>query len=126
MTDAFTLDDVASPILTKIAYDFTRLSELPDDDLASLYNLHAVANFALTDQLVQRVGDKEVAERMIVHARHFSPEKARKRRDILEVVMSEGRMPAPRLMAAHIALGLDIQTALAAEVERRTTGAPMN
>ncbi|MEZ5957760.1 MAG: hypothetical protein R3C27_11185 [Hyphomonadaceae bacterium] len=126
MTDTFALQDVVGPILTAIGYDFARLRELSDDAIATVHNAQLLANFALVAQLVDRVGDKEVAERMIVHARHLSPEKARKRRDILEVIMSEGRLPTPRLMAAHIALGLDIQTALAAEVERRMTGAPMN
>jgi hypothetical protein len=126
MTDTFALGDVVGPILTTIGYDFARLRELTDDEIAAVHNAQVLANFALTAQLVERVGDRVVAERMIVHARHLSPEKAKQRRDILEVVTNEGRMPTPRLIAAHIALGLDIQVALAAEVERRMTGAPMN
>lgn len=126
MTDPFSLDDVVGPILQTIGYDFKRLADLSNDDVARVHNAQVLASYALVGQLVQMVGDKGAAERMIVEARGLSPELARKRRDILQVVMSKGRKPTPRLMAAHIALALDIQTALASEVERRMTGAPIN
>jgi hypothetical protein len=126
MTDQLTLDDVVGPIMQTIGYDFKRLRELSDDDVARVHNAQVLANYALTGQFVQMVGDKAVAERMIVHARGLSVERAKKRRDVLQAVMGEGRKPTPNLIAAHIALGLDIQTALASEVELRMTGAAIN
>lgn len=121
MSDAPTLDDFVGPIIESIGYDFSRVGELNDKSLATLHNAQQVANFALAAQLVGQVGDKAAAEELIVEAYNRDRESAKRFRALFAAVLEAGLQPRPSLLAAHIALGIQMQEALACEAQRRVS-----
>ncbi|MDZ4691303.1 hypothetical protein [Terricaulis sp.] len=121
MSHALTLDDFVGPIIESIGYDFSRIGELNNNSLATLHNTTQAANFALAGQLVEQVGDKATAEELIVEAYNRDPATAKRLRALFCAVLEAGLQPRPSLLAAHIALGIQMQEALACEAQRRVS-----
>jgi len=121
MIHALTLDDLVGPIIQSIGHDFSRIGELNDPSLVTLYSAQQAANFALVAQLADQVGDRAAAEELIVEAYNRDPATAKRLRALFCAVLETGLQPRPSLLAAHIALGIQMQEALAIEAQRRVS-----
>ena len=119
----FRLEPLVRPILDRIGFDMSRVSELELADVVTLASAYRHANLLMLAQLAETVGEDE-ADAEVERALALPNDERKRRVERLAETLNAERQPDVSSFAAHIATGLILTDTYMAEVERR--GASVN